>query len=280
MDKTEFIPRKLLDLYYRINSDKYLYYFGSFNSWAEASESANKYGNAYESENIIRRVAESTQMVRAGEAVYEQDGQVFYEERYIYELLTALYYIANRLPEVSILDFGGALGSTYFRYRKVLPKQVVSWNVVEQKHYVDLGMKSIPEIKFYYTVNDCVNDGKNINVALLLSVLPYLENPYAIIDEILQYHVKYIVIDETVFSTNDIEEKIVLQHVPEKIYKAVYPSHILNEKKLVDYFSKNGYKKIFGWDYPGGTVPTKTLFGFDRESNIDRGFLFERVDGI
>ena len=249
----------------------------------EANKASEKYGKSYEAENIINSVIAATNKVRAGEALYEQDGVAFYEENNNYELLASLFCILSEHNYMNVCDIGGSLGSTYFRYRRLLPLERINWNVVEQKHYVDYGIENIPEIKFHYSVEDYFSYLKKsikdpnggVYTVLLSSVLPYVDNPYGMLDRIMKLNPEYIIIDETVFNIDDLEnEKIVLQHVPASIYEAVYPSHIFSRNKLVNHIQNGGYEKVFDWPYRGGSIPIKTAFGF--KDTIDRGFLFRK----
>lgn len=190
--------------------------------------------------------------------------------------MAALYYIALNTEKMNICDFGGSLGSTYFRYKNILPMSKITWNIVEQKHYVEYGMKNVPEIDFHYSLEDCFEKKQDINTVLLLSVLPYLDEPYGMLDRVYRLSPRFVVLDETVFNwDNKEEEHIVLQHVPASIYEATYPSHIFNKVKMIKYFNDAGYKKVFEWKYPGGSIPVRTKFGFKK--TIDKGFLFEKT---
>ena len=276
MRKSDLIAPIMINFIKRLKSKDHLYYFGNFNTWDDALSEASKYGKAYEGDNIIDKVAASTNMVREGKALYEQDGVLYYEENYVHELLSSLYYIYIESNKLDICDLGGALGSTFFRYKSKLPKANIDWNIVEQKHYIDRGKKEVPEIDFYYTVEECMSNKPSVNTVLLLSVLPYLDDPYGMLERIFALsQIKYIVIDETVFNVNDEESAhIVLQHVPANYYEAIYPSHIFNRNDFVNFIEKANFKKIFEWKYPQGAIPIRTTFGY--RNNIDRGFLFKR----
>ena len=277
MGKSKYIPPVLVELYHRVKCNDRLYYYDSFKKWEDAVAAAAKYGAAYESNNIFDQVAKATQEVRAGRALYEQDGVLFHKSKNIYELLASLYYVALHTEKLSICDIGGALGSTYFRYRHILPLSASTWNIVEQKHYVKYGKQNVPEIDFYDSPEECFEKKPDINTVLLLSVLPYLDEPYGMLDRIFRLSPKYIVIDETVFNRdNKEEEHIVLQHVPASIYEAVYPSHIFNKTRMITAFTRAGYRKVFEWKYPGGSIPIRTRFGF--KETVDKGFLFEKTE--
>lgn len=207
-----------------LKKEKELYYFGKYAAWEAAEKESEKYGAAYSSDNILERVAEATQKVRSGEGVYEQDGIVFYEENNNYELIAALLLVYSNQKSLKVLDFGGALGSTYFRYRKLLEPCACEWSIIEQKHYVEYGKHHIPEINFLYDISEC---DKGADVILLSSVLGYLDDTYAQFKRLLEQKVEYVIIDELAFSPDD-AETVMLQHVPARIYSAVYPVRLLS----------------------------------------------------
>ena len=141
----------------------------------------------------------------------------------------------------------------------------VSWSIVEQKHFVETGKKDFENdrLKFYYDAHECV-DKEKPNVLLLSSVLQYIENPYELLDSILENNFEYILIDRTPFCKFD--ERIKLQVVPDSIYKASYVCRFFDEVQFVDYFKKNNYSVIVDFN------------GTDGESSeyIFKGMIMER----
>ena len=104
-----------------INLSDVVYFYGNFLSYADALQAANKIlPDGYAANSILQRVADSIQKVRRGEAAFERDGVAFPREDYRFPLLAALMYVAARERRLTVLDFGGSLGSTYFQNRKLL----------------------------------------------------------------------------------------------------------------------------------------------------------------
>lgn len=272
-----FIPPVIFDIWKRMHLNDNLYYFGKFDTWEEALQESNRIvGGGYEAQTIIDRVDEATQKVRSGEALYEQDGVCYYKEDNNWELMTSLLYIKSMLGKVSVLDMGGALGSTYFRYRKLLADIEADWCVVEQRHFVDRGKERVPEIRFFYSVDEAVNAGNRPSTLLLSGVLMYLEEPYKMLRDMLDKGFQYVIIDESAFFTQeDAKDRIMLQHVPESIYKAVYPAHIFGLNKFRKFWKECGYEIIWEWIYRGGQIQIKTRAGL--KDTIDKGFLLKRT---
>lgn len=242
-----------------------LFYFDEFATWEEGEAACDKYGLGYQSDTIFEQVKAATQIVRNNEGVYEQDGIVYNKLLINYELMSSFMYICAKDGYLNVIDFGGSLGSTFFRYRNVFSKLNVKWTVIEQKHFVDYGKEEVPEVQFKYYLEECEDDS---NVVLLSGVLSYLENPYEILDRIVSKKIKYIIVDEQAFSKEDVDI-IRLQNVPESIYKAVYPARLFSLTKFSDFFKKNGYG-VWDWDYRFGNIPV--LKDGNYENTIEKGF--------
>lgn len=247
------IPNTLIDLYRLYNAKKYGW-FGDYKTWEEAENVST----GYDAIEIIQKVRESTLKVKNGAAIYERDSVIFEEIQYSWPILAGLMFAnaihgGEGMETLKVLDFGGSLGTTYFQNKKFLDKlQDVSWNIVEQKHFVDIGKTSFEDkkLKFYYDIESCIKQ-ESPNVLLLSSVLQYIKKPYELLDKLLKNNFQTILIDRTSFSKT--KQKIKLQVVHPKIYKASYPCWFFDELEFADYFNKNGYKIIESFE----TVPGK-----------------------
>ena len=241
------IPDTLIDLYRLYNAKKYGW-FGDYKTWEEAENVST----GYDAIEIIEKVRESTLKVKNGTAIYERDSVIFDEIQYSWPILAGLMFAsAIHGGALKILDFGGSLGTTYFQNKKFLDKlQDVSWNIVEQKHFVDIGKTNFEDkkLKFYYDIESCIKQ-ESPNVLLLSSVLQYIEKPYELLDKLLKNNFEIILIDRTSFSKT--KQKIKLQVVPPKIYRASYPCWFFDELEFSDYFRKNDYEIIESFESIG-----------------------------
>lgn len=281
----KLIPPIFFDLMARMNFRKnlknQLYYFGDFSTWDEALKASQKLSGDYSDTSILDQVDEAIQKVRRGEALYEQDGVCFYQPNNNWELLAAMFYaettINNEASCMSVLDFGGSLGSTYFRYRNLFDELGIKWHVVEQKHFVERGIETVPEVRFHYTLDEAVNAGDHSTnyVLLLSSVLGYLDRPYEMFEDMLSRDFEYIIIDETAFFIEETTpDRIMLQHVPSSIYSAVYPINLFGLSKFRDFVTKFGYEIFWEWTYRGGFIPIKE--GSHLKDTIDKGFFLRK----
>lgn len=240
---------------------------GNYNSWEEARSQCS----GYDSKHILNKVLDATLKVKNDEAVFERDSVLFYEPEYVWPVLSGLLLAAaQNQGKLNVLDFGGALGSTYFQHNFFLQNLTdVKWNIIEQLHYVENGKSHVQhnQLNFYHIINEC-NQQNNVNVILLSSVLQYLDNPFDILQQLLGCNASYLIIDRTPFSKKE-NDKIVIQKVPQTIYSAEYPTWIFSESLFNNYIAKY-WKPIASFVSPEGTMQTK--------SGIEltfKGFIFE-----
>ena len=189
---------------------------------------------------ILEKVKNSMLRVVNGEAVYERDSVIFNEIQYSWPLLAALMWVALQSNGVlNLIDFGGSLGSTYYQNIKFLQaSRKITWNIIEQRHFVDTGKKHFEneELRFYYDIESCLNESSP-NTILFSSVLQYLEKPYELLNNILCLGFEIILFDRTPFVRHG-PDKITVQKVPSKIYKASYPCWFFNKKNFYNIFSE------------------------------------------
>jgi len=202
---------------------------GTYSSWAEAAAHAT----GYDSSLIFEKTRDATLKVRDGRAAFERDSVIMDRPDYPLFLIAGLLHVAAATGRLSILDFGGALGSSYFQCRKYLSViRDLRWSVVEQARYVDYGKSHLQSsaLRFHSTINECVA-AETPNVAILSGVLQYVQNPYAVIDEILERNLQYVVVDRQPLIHRSAEHLSVVT-IPSYIYKASYPFWILSHSRF------------------------------------------------
>lgn len=234
-------------------------------------DESKKYGDAYQDNKILEKVAEATQTVRNGNGLYEQDGVVFNKQIINYQLISAFLYAYSHLDSLNVLDFGGALGSTYFRYRHLWDEYNASWTVIEQDNYVKYGEANVPEVQFIADISDYKSKA---DILLLSSVLGYLSDPYKMFGKLLDENIPYVIIDETAFDPDD-NGYVTLQHVPETIYKAVYPCTLFSFDYFKKFIEDHGYEIINEWDYQFGNIQIRE--GIEVKDTVEKGFLLKNV---
>ena len=215
---------------------------GPRSSWHEATTLAG----GYDADLILDKVLNSTLSVKRGEAVYERDSILFDNIEYSWPVLSGLLWgAAKNGGRLDVLDFGGALGSSYFQNRAFLDRlEHVRWNVVEQAHFAGCGRRHIQDhrLRFYPSISDCVMDCRP-NVVLLSSVLQYMENPLEILTNLASMAVDCLIIDRTIINRST-TSRLYVQHVPKHIYEASYPCWSLSENALRTILETKQYECI------------------------------------
>lgn len=210
-------------------------WIGNFDTW----EQARQYCTGYDSKQILDKCKSGLIKVRNGEAVYERDSVVFERMEYNWPLLACLAKTAiAQGGYLSVLDFGGSLGSTYFQNREFLcDLDTLKWSVVEQEHFVVCGRENFENqnLKFYYKPEDCIAEQKP-NVLLLSSVLQYLEDPYSWLERFVGLGIHTIIIDRSAFIPGD-KDTLSVQDVP--LYNARLAHWFFSEKKFLKVFLNN-----------------------------------------
>ena len=189
-----FIPSSLLVLYQKYW--KKSGWFGHYASW----QAAQKDCDGYDSTAITARVVEATRQVRDGKAAFERDSVLFFEEELDIPLLTILAQIREKPSKkpLVVLDFGGALGSTYWQYRRIFQDWNLKWMVVEQNHFVEIGKKEFEneQLKFAFSIEE-VCEKETPDIVLFNSVLQYLETPYAFFEAVERQNIPSVFIGRT-----------------------------------------------------------------------------------
>jgi putative methyltransferase (TIGR04325 family) len=227
------IPPVVLNIFINIKNQKYGWK-GDYPTWQEAQ----KHAVGYNAGEILKAVRSSLLKVKNGKAIYERDSVVFDKIQYSWKLLAGLMFCSSKMGgALSVLDFGGSLGSTYYQNKKFLDRlDDVSWSIVEQKHFVDTGKEDFEDerLKFFYDVESCVAEERP-NILLLSSVIQYIEKPFELLDTILEDSFDFILIDRTTFSIKNEKDIISVQKIRLKNYTSI-PCWLFSERKFKSYF--------------------------------------------
>jgi putative methyltransferase (TIGR04325 family) len=207
---------------------------GPYSSWVKAAEECNGYAD----QSILAKVLNSTLKVKSGEAAYERDSVVFDTVEYSWPVTAGLMWTAAQSGgRLNVLDFGGALGSSYFQNRSFFKGlSQVEWSVIEQEHYVVAGRKHIQEegLQFYSSIDECLSKHQP-TIALFSSVFQYLPEIDSVIEQIINTSVSVIIIDRTPIMKG-LEDKVFVQTVPGHIYAGSYPIRIFSSPRLLKKF--------------------------------------------
>jgi len=220
-------------------------FFGDFRSWEQAMKEAG----GYEAPTILEKTKAAMREILAGRAKFERDSVLLPKAEYPWPLISCLLFTAaSNRGRLSVLDFGGALGSSYYQCRPFLENvPELTWAVVEQGHYVEAGRVEFSQrpVSFYENPTEALL-GAQPNLLLLSSVLPYLPDPWTCLRELLTLNIRHVVIDRLPFLEKD-KDRLTVQIVPREIYPASYPAWFFSRSRLLSICTRHGYRERAEW---------------------------------
>jgi putative methyltransferase (TIGR04325 family) len=243
-------------------------YSGNFATW----DQARRHSDGYDAPAIVERVKLAQLKVARGEAAYERDSVLFDRIEHSYPVLVGLQRAAlQNGGALHVVDIGGALGSTYFQCRGMLDGVTsLRWNVVEQPAFVNCGIEQFQndQLRFFRDLRSCLA-AEAVDVALLSGVLPYLEDPHAMLRDVAAAELGHVILDRTPLWEAD--DRLTVQSVPPSIYgfPVSYPAWILNRERVLSHFLPQ-YRVVAEFGALAGAIHVDELMA------QDTGVLFER----
>lgn len=246
-------------------------FYGEYAEWRSALEQTS----GYDSQGVLERVRAAASRAARAEATFERDGTVLNDAEPPFPLLTALLRAANeRGGSLSVLDFGGSLGSVYYQCRPFLMNlSGLRWIVVEQPQFVESGRKLFEDdvLKFAVTVDEAIQKSTP-DVILFSAVLQYLEKPLDAVKWAVEIAPPTIVIDRTPLVPSLHESRIAVQKVPRRLGSASYPLWLFNRDQLVAP-TLGRYRVLVEYDAVDGVMS----YGFKRVEF--KGFILDKLNG-
>lgn len=243
---------------------------GDYQTFADAELAST----GYDAADILARTRTAALMVRDGKAAFERDTVTFAAPEHRFPILAALLRAAVEADgRLSVIDFGGALGSLYYQCRHFLPAQIdLRWNIVEQPAHVACGQHEFAngQLRFFETVSACLAVDRP-QVLLLSGVLQYLEAPYETLRGLLAHEFDYVIIDRTPLLNRD-ADRLTVQTVPSSIYPGSYPAWFFSETRLRETWREASYQLVA--EFPGFDAVS-----LEGETNSFKGFILARAKG-
>ncbi|HET7535422.1 MAG TPA: methyltransferase, TIGR04325 family [Candidatus Didemnitutus sp.] len=235
------------------------WFHGNYAAWSDARRACGSYDDSA----IVERVLAATQAVRRGTAAYERDGVLFHEPAPEAGLLAALGTVAQAsCAGPAVLDFGGALGTTFWRHRAALPGPPLRWDVVEQPRFVTAGRTHFAgtPVQFFASIEEAEGAAPH-DVLLASTSLQYLEDPPATAGEWQRREFPWLLFNNLPLH-EDGPTRLAVQQVPPEIYPASYPVWFFNRAEFLGWFA-GGYEVVqefaseavwpVGWRYYAST---------------------------
>ena len=214
----------------------YKYYSGPYKSWILAQRKSIGYNDR----NIINKVRKSALIAKNSKSKFEIDSLIFSKPYRNIKFEKILINLNKKKKLIKIIDFGGSLGSTYYRYRNIFSSQKrIKWSIIEQKVFVEIGKKEFKDknLNFYYNLEDFITKNKNeqIDIFLLSSSLQYIKDYKKIINKVNKLNASYLIILKTPMRLSK-TNGIYVEKVPKQIYGTSYSSWVFSKEKLINSF--------------------------------------------
>ena len=207
---------------------------GDYAAWADAAEASGGYDDAA----IVERVLRATRAVREGRGAFERDGVVFAQPEPEPGLVAAMRRAAAECGgRWRVLDFGGALGTTYWRHRAAWPEVAcVAWDVVEQAKFVAAGRAEPGDgvLRFFGAVEEA-EEAERHDLLLASGVVQYLESPEAALEAWMARGFRFLLLNNVPLHAGA-PDRIAVQRVPPEIYRASYPVRFFNRERFLGRF--------------------------------------------
>lgn len=230
---------------------------GTFDKW----ENALLNSKGYDNDLIFDKVRESALTVRDKENSFERDGFIFDEIQINPPLLKAFHYIKlkGEKDALSVLDFGGSLGSVYKQHKNHLNIfKAIKWSIIEQDKFAEIGNRYFKNgvTYFYNNIVNFINENTSVDLVLVSSALQYVSEPYNILKELIALQPKFIIIDLTVIDDSIQNDIITIQTLSAKLYggKVSYPCWLFGKKNLIDFLTTNYEVKMDEPSYIGRVI--------------------------
>lgn len=233
---------------------------GPYSSWETASAGSSGYSSQAILDCAVQQATGPTGTVQApGERL-----------RHSWPVLAGLLHAAAADGRLSVLDFGGGLGASYFSLRGFLGPRALRWSVVEQPHFVQQGFQLFHDetLRFYASPDEAVADDPP-NVLLLSGVLQYLPAPIAQLERLLALGIPRIIVDRTLLLEGE-EDVIAVQRLPASLGGIRLPCWFFACDRFAARFA--GYQLLAAFD---STFDAGLSLG--RRPASARGFIFEKT---
>lgn len=244
-------------------------YLGDYQNW----ESAACECAGYDDSAIISKVIDSIGKVKRGDAVWERDSFLFYQEKYDYQICAAILRCAvkNRGGLVRVLDIGGSLGSSWFQNRKYLADLAkLEYVVAEQDHFAEYGHENLEDdtLKFIKSTDKWEHMGR-FDIILMSASLQYIPQYKEILMRIQKAQPNYVILDRLLVSDRI---RFCMETVPEALYLSSYPVVIFDRSEAEGFFEYD-YKLI---ENDISSVPEEAYFPDGKAES--RLYVFERAE--
>jgi putative methyltransferase (TIGR04325 family) len=137
---------------------------------------------------------------------------------------------------IRVLDIGGSFGEHFFHLKKLLPKHSFDWTVLETEGHCSIipeFLKSTLGLRFIY---EPPMSNQHFDIALLSSVIQYIDAPYELLSMALG-NSDSVIVNRVPLSPYT-EDRVAIQRPGLLNKKGSYPVHIFSETVFIRYLEQ------------------------------------------
>ena len=160
--------------------------------------------------------------------------------------LSSHFFIGNRLQQIAsaflegvassnkntirVIDVGGGLGQYFFLLEKLAPSIQFEWVILETTALCELAKSVAPTKKNIGWISSLADTQGTFDIALLSSVIQYVESPFDLLDDLMKV-AKFLIVNRLPL-TSSRNPKICIQRPGFFESKGSYPVNILSEDEI------------------------------------------------
>jgi putative methyltransferase (TIGR04325 family) len=207
--------------------------FVEVSSWAKAQHAVAGYESEIAIESIIDSIQQSHAAASGSKSLTSRDLQII--SSFAIAISAAVVQSAN----VRVIDVGGAGGDYFFMFANAMPAVTFDWVVVETPALATAITKTnLGEGRNIRWVSSLDEAGKDFDVALLSSVLQYVDDPYGLLNEVTN-RCKVMVINRIPLTSSGTDQATV-QHVRTHGRRGAYPAWFFSNNVFLNEIDKSG----------------------------------------
>ena len=207
--------------------------FVEVGSWAEAQKAVA----GYESDTAVESIIESIQQAHASsnetKALTSRDLQI------ISSFAIAIAAVGVSNTKIKVVDVGGAGGDYFFMFANAMPAVTFDWVVVETPALATAITKTnLGKGRDIRWVSSLDEAGSDFDVALLSSVMQYVDDPYGLLTKVAD-KCKAMIINRIPLTTSKVDQATV-QHVRSHGRRGAYPAWFFGSEVFLGEIEKVG----------------------------------------
>lgn len=236
-----FLPPFVVDVLHFLEKSR-VGFSGKYSEFNEALQNST----SYESPAIVEDyILEFKKIV----SERQQLNYLNFDSRSV-RILAALRLAENGLSnkKIRVLDYGGGLGTHYFKVFEPLKDFLEDYVILETPLVAERFSELNKQIEY---VTELENTAPmSFDICLASCSIPYVENPYLTLAEIMKCS-KYLILDRMPFVDSINSDVLKLQKSKTSKHSRVsYPAWLMSRSKFLSFCDEYGHEIISTWEVP------------------------------